>query len=139
MTRAPYEGTIGVNGSLTARVLVSETSGSYTTTYANQNDFLRTTALRRWVSIRLNIIRQTTALCISAACIRFTRIGALRPMTNKFTFNGSRDVMAAGQKSSTKNTSKDGTCPQLTFNHLLTQLVIKAVAEDDAAITAWEI
>ena len=61
MTRAPYEGTIGVNGSLTARVLVSETSGSY--------------------SIRLNIIRQTTALCISAACIRL-RIGALRPMTN---------------------------------------------------------
>ena len=35
MTRAPYEGTITADNTLAARVLVSETSGSYTTTYAN--------------------------------------------------------------------------------------------------------
>ena len=79
MTRAPYEGTIGVNGSLTARVLVSETSGSYTTTYAN--DKMTFTDNGTTAVGFLNIIRQTTALCISAACIRL-RIGALRPMTN---------------------------------------------------------
>lgn len=40
-------------------------------------------------------------------------------------------------KSSTKNDSKDGNYPQLEFKHLLTQLVIKAVAEDEAAIAKW--
>lgn len=35
MTRAPYEGTITADNTLAARVLVSETSGNYTTTYAN--------------------------------------------------------------------------------------------------------
>ena len=55
----------------------------------------------------------------------------------KFTFNGSQDVMAAPEKSSTKNDSKDGNYPQLEFKHLLTQLVIKAVAEDEAAIAKW--
>lgn len=33
--------------------------------------------------------------------------------------------------------SKDGDYPQLEFKHLLTQLVIMAVAEDDAAIEKW--
>ena len=45
--------------------------------------------------------------------------------------------MAAPEKSSTKNDSKDGNYPQLEFKHLLTQLVIKAVAEDEAAIAKW--
>lgn len=48
MTRAPYEGTIAADNTLAARVLVSETSGNYTTTYANDKMVLRTTAVRRW-------------------------------------------------------------------------------------------
>lgn len=36
-----------------------------------------------------------------------------------------------------ENDSKDGNYPQLEFKHLLTQLVIKAVAEDEAAIAKW--
>ena len=79
MTRAPYEGTITADNTLAARVLVSETSGNYTTTYANDKMVLRTTAVRRWALPRQNIIRWTTARCISAACIRL-RVGAIRPM-----------------------------------------------------------
>ena len=45
--------------------------------------------------------------------------------------------MAASEQSSTKDASKGGSYPALTFKHLLTQLVVKAVAEDQAAIDAW--
>ncbi|CDB82776.1 predicted protein [Bacteroides clarus CAG:160] len=137
MTRAPYEGTIGVNGSLTARVLVSETSGSYTTTYANDKMTFTdngTTAVGFDTPKYYPADNRALYIC---GLYPFEDWGTPANDECKFTFNGSQDVMAAGQKSSTKNTSKDGTYPQLTFNHLLTQLVIKAVAEDDAAITAW--
>ena len=79
MTRAPYEGTI------TAEIRWLHGCWCPKRVAATQRPmpmikwFLRTTAVRRWALPRQNIIRWTTARCISAACIRL-RVGAIRPM-----------------------------------------------------------
>lgn len=139
MTRAPYEGTIGTNGSLPARVLVSTASADYTANglYANDRmDFTDNGITAVGFDTPKYYPVNNTALYI---CGLYPFAGWDNPANNecKFTFNGSQDVMAAAQVSSTKDDSKDGDYPQLEFKHLLTQLVIMAVAEDDAAIEKW--
>jgi hypothetical protein len=61
----------------------------------------------------------------------------LTATTAAFAFNGSHDVMAAAQTTTNKALAQGGTYPTLAFAHLLTKLVIKVVASDAAAITAW--
>ena len=53
------------------------------------------------------------------------------------TFDGKTDIMAAAQQQSSKSEAQAGTYPTMQFKHLLTKLVVKLVAEDDAAVTAW--
>lgn len=137
MTRAPYEGTIAADNTLAARVLVSETSGNYTTTYANDKMVFTdngSTAVGFATAKYYPVDNSTLHIC---GLYPFEGWGNPANDECKFTFNGSQDVMAAPEKSSTKNDSKDGNYPQLEFKHLLTQLVIKAVAEDEAAIAKW--
>lgn len=139
MTRASYEGTIAADNSLDARVLVSTTSADYTSNGLYANDKMTFTdnggtavgfATAKYYPV------DNTALYI---CGLYPFEGWGNPANDecKFTFNGSQDVMVAPEKSSTKNDSKDGNYPQLEFKHLLTQLVIKAVAENEAAIEKW--
>lgn len=54
----------------------------------------------------------------------------------KFTFNGSQDVMVASEQSSTKDASK-GKLSCTYVQASARQLVVKAVAENQAAIDAW--
>ena len=100
MTRAPYEGTIG-----SKRLADSQSAGVrnerqlYDDLCQYKMTFTDNGTDGGGFPTRLKYYpADNPRLCISAACIRL-RIGALRPMTNaKFTFNGSQDVMAAGQK-----------------------------------------
>lgn len=139
MTRAPYEGTISADNSLEARVLVSKTTADYTSAGLYANDKMTftdngSTAVGFATAKYYPVDNATLYIC---GLYPFE--GWDNPANDecKFTFDGSKDVMAAPQKSSTKNDSKDGNYPELEFKHLLTQLVIKAVAEDAAAIEKW--
>lgn len=137
MTRAPYEGTIEESNSLAARVLVSETTANYTTTSVNdQMTFTDngTTEVGFATPKYYPVDNRTLYIC---GLYPFEGWGNPANDECKFTFNGSQDIMAAPEKSSTKDASKAGTYPQLEFKHLLTQLMIKAVAEDEAAIEHW--
>ena len=110
---------------------------SYTTTYANDKMVFTdngSTAVGFATAKYYPVDNSTLHIC---GLYPFEGWGNPANDECKFTFNGSQDVMAAPEKSSTKNDSKDGNYPQLEFKHLLTQLVIKAVAEDEAAIAKW--
>ncbi len=139
VTRAPYEGTIGSGNTLTAKVLASATSQSYTANALYANDVMEftdngTTAVG--FATPKYYPADNSALYI---CGLYPSTGWADPANDecKFTFNGSQDVMVASEQSSTKDASKGGSYPALTFKHLLTQLVVKAVAENQAAIGAW--
>lgn len=112
MTRAPYEGTITADNTLAARVLVSETSGNYTTTYANDKMVFTdngSTAVGFATAKYYPVDNSTLHIC---GLYPFEGWGNPANDECKFTFNGSQDVMAAPEKSSTKNDSKDGNYPQ---------------------------
>lgn len=138
MTRAPFEGALSNSNSLDARVLVSETSGSYTTTYANDKmvfgDNAGVTPVGFATAKYYPADNRTLYMC---GLYPFENWNTPANNECKFTFDGSQDVMAAPEKSSNKDASKGGTYPQLDFKHLLTQLVIKTVAADADAITVW--
>lgn len=52
--------------------------------------------------------------------------------TANYTFDGKTDVMAAAEKSSVKSDGQAGGTPkQLEFNHLLTNVIVKAVVDTD--------
>lgn len=53
-----------------------------------------------------------------------------------YTITGDEDIMISNQISGDKN-NKSSTGKKLTFAHLLTQLKIKVIAENKAAIDAW--
>lgn len=138
MTRAPFEGTLSNSNSLDARVLVSETSGSYTTTYANDKmifgDNAGITPVGFATPKYYPADNRTLYMC---GLYPFDNWNTPANNECKLTFDGSQDVMAAPEKSSSKDASKGGTYPQLDFKHLLTQLVIKTIAADADAITVW--
>lgn len=138
-TRAPFEGTIAGGNTLTARVLASKAQGNYATTYADDAmtfiDNGTTAAGFTTTKIYYPADNSVVYLC---GLYPSTGWAATQTTTTSFTFDGSHDVMAAVEVSSTKDAVKGGTnIPTLAFKHLLTQLVIKAVAADAAAITAW--
>lgn len=136
-TTAPFEGEIGDNGSLTARVLVSATSGNYTTIYEDdQMTFTDNGTMQ---------VGFVTPAYYPADGSRLYLCGLYpadqnwqNPTTSAdYTFDGKTDIMAAAQVSSSKAEAQAGTYPTLAFKHLLTKLVVKAVAADQAAIDAW--
>lgn len=136
-TKAPFEGTIGSPESLTAKVLVSESSADYTTTYASGNITFTdngTTEAGFTPAAYYPVDNSTLYLCgLYPATDSWQNINT----TTSFTFDGKDDIMVAAQQTSTKNEAQAGTYPVLGFKHLLTKLVVKVKAKENAAIAAW--
>lgn len=136
-TRAPFEGTIGNGNTLVAKVLASKATGDYTTTYANGTMTFTdngTTAAGFATPAYYPADNTDIYFC---GLYPSTGWAATQITTTSFSFDGSQDVMAAAEVYSNKDEAKGGTTKTLAFKHLLTQLVIKAVAADAAAVTAW--
>lgn len=137
VTRAPFEGEIGSGNTLTARVLASKTQGNYTSSYADDamtfNDN-GTTAAGFATAKYYPADNSTVYFC---GLYPSTGWAGSQTTTTSFTFDGSKDVMAAAEVSSSKDEAKGSTFKTLAFKHLLTQLVIKVVAENQAAIDSW--
>lgn len=133
-TRAPFEGTITDGTSLKARVLVSAADGDYTTRYHDGNiTFTNSGAAGFETPAYYPVSGSTLYLCGLYPADNWQN-----PTTSaEYTFDGKTDIMAAAQKSSSKSNAQGGSHPQLEFKHLLTKLVIKAEADDAAAITSW--
>lgn len=137
-TRAPFEGSIASDNTLTAVVLGSTTTADYTTRYCDGTiTFADDTNAKGF---------DTTPKYypVSDATVYFC---ALYPTaladwkdiatTAKYTFDGKTDVMAAAEVSGKKSTAMAGTVPSFTFNHLLTKLIVKVKADGDAAVGVW--
>lgn len=137
-TRAPFEGSIASNNTLTAVVLGSTTAADYTTRYCDGTiTFADDTNAKGF---------DTTPKYypVSDATVYFCALypTALADWKNiattaKYTFDGKTDVMAAAEVSGKKSTAMAGTVPSFTFNHLLTKLIVKVKAHDEAAQNVW--
>lgn len=135
-TRAPFEGTISGDNQLTARVIASATSADYTTPYKDgQMTFADngTTQVGFSDKAYYPVDGSTLYLCGLYPAGNWQNV----TKTAEYTFDGKTDIMAAAEVSSSKSEAQGGTYPTLAFKHLLTKLVIKAKAEDQAAIDAW--
>lgn len=137
-TRAPFEGQIASNNTLTAVVLGSTTTGDYTTTYCDgEMTFTddNTTAASFATPQYYPVSDATICLCAlyPTALADWKDIAT----TAKYTFDGKTDVMAAAEVSGKKSTAMAGTVPSFTFNHLLTKLIVKVKADGDAAVGVW--
>lgn len=135
-TRAPFEGTISGDNQLTARVIASATSADYTTPYKDgQMTFADngTTQVGFSDKAYYPVDGSTLYLCGLYPADKWENATT----TAVYTFDGKTDIMAAAEVSSSKSEAQGGTYPTLAFKHLLTKLVIKAKAEDQAAIDAW--
>lgn len=137
-TRAPFEGQIASDNILTAVVLGSTTTADYTTRYCDGTiTFADDTNAKGF---------DTTPKYypVSDATVYFC---ALYPTaladwkdiatTAKYTFDGKTDVMAAAEKEGKKSTAMAGTHPSFEFKHLLTKLIVKVKAHDEAAQNVW--
>lgn len=137
-TRAPFEGQIASDNILTAVVLGSTTTADYTTRYCDGTiTFADDTNAKGF---------DTTPKYypVSDATVYFC---ALYPTaladwkdiatTAKYTFDGKTDVMAAAEKEGKKSTAMAGTHPSFEFKHLLTKLIVKVKAHDEAAQNLW--
>ena len=137
-TRAPFEGSIASDNILTAVVLGSTTTADYTTRYCDGTiTFADDTNAKGF---------DTTPKYypVSDATVYFC---ALYPTaladwkdiatTAKYTFDGKTDVMAAAEKEGKKSTAMAGTHPSFEFKHLLTKLIVKVKAYDEAAQKVW--
>lgn len=137
-TRAPFEGQIASDNTLTAVVLGSTTTADYTTRYCDGTiTFADDTNAKGF---------DTTPKYypVSDATVYFC---ALYPTaladwkdiatTAKYTFDGKTDVMAAAEVNGKKSTAMAGTVPSFEFKHLLTKLVVKVKAEDENAQNVW--
>lgn len=137
-TRAPFEGQIASDNILTAVVLGSTTTADYTTRYCDGTiTFADDTNAKGF---------DTTPKYypVSDATVYFC---ALYPTaladwkdiatTAKYTFDGKTDVMAAAEKEGKKSTAMAGTHPSFEFKHLLTKLIVKVKAYDEAAQNVW--
>lgn len=136
-SKAPFEGEIGDNGSLTARILVSVTQDNYTTTYKDDNMTFTDNGITE-VGFATPAYYPADGSPLYLCGLYPADQNWQNPTTTAdYTFDGKTDIMAAAQVSSSKTAAQAGTYPTLAFKHLLTKLVVKAVAEDQAAIDAW--
>lgn len=139
-TRAPFEGQIADGNNLTAVVLGSTTSGDYTETTPRYCDgemtFADNTTAASFATPQYYPVSDAPIyLCAlyPTALADWKNIAT----TAKYTFDGKTDVMAAAEVSGKKSTAMAGTVPSFTFNHLLTKLIVKVKAEDEAAQNVW--
>ena len=141
-TKAPFDGTIGTpaGNNLTARVIASTATGNYATAnvYADGNMTFTNDGTNEvgYSGTKYYYPANDDLLYFCGlypATASWTALGT----TTSLTFSGTEDAMAAAETSGQKSTAQAGTHPALAFKHLLTKLVIKVVAEDAAAITAW--
>lgn len=137
-TRAPFEGSIASDNTLTAVVLGSTTTADYTTTYCDgEMTFTddNTTAVSFATPQYYPVSDATIYLCAlyPTALADWKDIAT----TAKYTFDGKTDVMAAAEVNGKKSTAMAGTVPSFEFKHLLTKLVVKVKAENEAAQNVW--
>lgn len=140
-TRAPFEGQIASDNTLTAVVLGSTSTGDYTETTLRYCDgemtFTddNTTAVSFATPQYYPVSDATIYLCAlyPTALADWKDIAT----TAKYTFDGKTDVMAAAEVNGKKSTAMAGTVPSFEFKHLLTKLVVKVKAENEAAQNVW--
>ncbi|MDF9829914.1 fimbrillin family protein [Parabacteroides sp. PF5-6] len=135
-TKAPFEGTIGEDSELTARVLVSTTEGDYSDTHTDgtmifadngetavgfETGFDGNKFFPGNDDIYLVGLYPVTTATIADGAVAYT-------------IDGKSDIMFAGEEETSKNAE---TAPTLAFTHLLTKLNIFAVTADDATAEAW--
>lgn len=140
-TRAPFEGSIASDNTLTAVVLGSTSTGDYTETTPRYCDgemtFTddNTTAVSFATPQYYPVSDATIYLCAlyPTALADWKDIAT----TAKYTFDGKTDVMAAAEVNGKKSTAMAGTVPSFEFKHLLTKLVVKVKAENEAAQNVW--
>lgn len=144
-TRSPFEGEAGTAVlPLEAKVLVKKQADDYTGLYNTADDKITFTddGQTGFATTPYYYPADGTDLHLCGLYPYATTGTAngewsLTATNAAFEFNGSHDVMAAAQVATTKAQAQGGTYPTLAFAHLLTKLVIKVVASDAAAITAW--
>lgn len=139
-TRAPFEGQIADGNNLTAVVLGSTTSGDYTETTPRYCDgemtFADNTTAASFATPQYYPVSDAT---IFLCALYPTALADWKDIATKakYTFDGKTDVMAAAEVSGKKSTAMAGTVPSFTFNHLLTKLIVKVKAENEAAQNVW--
>lgn len=137
-TRAPFEGSIASNNTLTAVVLGSTTTADYTTTYCDGTiTFADDTNAKGFDTTPKYYPVSDAPIYLCA--LYPTALADWKDIatTAKYTFDGKTDVMAAAEVSGKKSTAMAGTVPSFTFNHLLTKLIVKVKADGDAAVGVW--
>lgn len=140
-TRAPFEGSIASNNTLTAVVLGSTTAADYTTTYCDgEMTFTddNTTAVGFNTTPKYYPVNDDMVYFCALYPTPATDWKDIAA-TAKYTFDGKKDVMAAAQQSNNKSGAMKATpdVPSFEFKHLLTKLVVKVKAEDEAAQKVW--
>lgn len=138
-TRTPFEGAISADNKLLAQVLVSQKSNDYTTLWNTEDDQME--------FVSADSIGFKTTACYYPAdgstvylCGFYPSKGWTKKDSNQtYVIDGKTDVMSAKEVSGNKKDAQDKTkvAPKLTFEHLLTQLVVKVEATDSAAYKAW--
>lgn len=139
-TRAPFEGQIADGNNLTAVVLGSTTSGDYTETTPRYCDgemtFADNTTAASFATPQYYPVSDAP---IFLCALYPTALADWKDIatTAKYTFDGKTDVMAAAEVSGKKSSAMAGTVPSFEFKHLLTKLIVKVKAEDEAAQNVW--
>lgn len=137
-TRAPFEGSIASDNTLTAVVLGSTTTADYTTRYCD-GEMTFTDDNTTAASFATPQYYPVSDAPIFLCALYPTALADWKDIatTAKYTFDGKTDVMAAAEVSGKKSTAMAGTVPSFTFNHLLTKLIVKVKADGDAAVGVW--
>mgnify|MGYP001667781184 CR=1 FL=1 len=137
-TRAPFEGSIASDNTLTAVVLGSTTSADYSTTYCD-GEMTFTDDNITPVSFATSQYYPVSDATVYFCALYPTALADWKDIatTAKYTFDGKTDVMAAAEVSGKKSTAMAGTNPSFEFKHLLTKLVVKVKAENENAQNVW--
>lgn len=137
-TRAPFEGQIASDNTLTAVVLGSTTTADYTTRYCD-GEMTFTDDNTTAASFATPQYYPVSDAPIYLCALYPTALADWKDIATKakYTFDGKTDVMAAAEVSGKKSTAMAGTVPSFTFNHLLTKLIVKVKADGDAAVGVW--
>ncbi|MDE5691979.1 MAG: fimbrillin family protein, partial [Alistipes sp.] len=144
-TRTPFENPISADNKLLAQVFVSLTSNDYSTLWNTEDDQIEFTNSTDSIGFKTTACyypadSSTVYLCGFYPATGWDKVIAGTTLTHQtYTIDGKTDVMTAKEVSGdkTKAQDKNEASPALTFEHLLTQLVVKVQAADSAAYKAW--
>lgn len=121
-----------INNTFTAQVASSETTGNYTTSLWSGTDAGKINVNNGSVTFS-----QTEYYPNDGGTVYmkgFAPQATINAGQVAYTISGKEDIMVTSEISGSRT---DNTGKELTFNHLLTQLKFKLVAEDADAITYW--